>query len=84
MREPSGAIGGRRHPTQKGREGFAPLNHSEQVALGEAKNLLAGDDEVIEHPDLDQRERCLSVWVKSSSARLGYARRAVVREDHRR
>jgi hypothetical protein len=41
--------------------------------LRERHRAHAGDDEVIEGLDLDQRQRGLSVWVSSSSARLGSA-----------
>ena len=59
---------------------------SEQSALREGDGLIAGDDEMVEHLDLDQRERLLQVARQElvRLARLRHARRMVVREDHRR
>src|SRR3990167_9559584 len=59
---------------------------SQQAALGEGERLTASDDEMIEHFDLDQRERLLQVARQQlvGLAGLRHARRVVVREDHGR
>src|SRR5207244_3772757 len=58
----------------------------QQSTLRERDGLIAGDDEVVEHLDLDQRERFLKIARQQlvGLARLRDARRMVVREDHRR
>ena len=61
----------------------APLNISEQSALGKRDGLAAGDDDVIEHADIDQRQRlaqppgdefvCLA-WLCRTRWMLGFIR----------
>src|SRR5207302_1517121 len=57
----------------------------QQSALRERDRLMAGDDEVIERLDLDQRERFLQVARQElvRLARLRDTRRMVVSKDHR-
>ena len=63
-------------------EKYAPLLHiSKQSTFGERHQPSAGDDEVIERPYVDQRERLLQRLCQQlvGPARLGDARRMVVR-----
>ena len=59
---------------------------SEEPTLGKGRELAVGHDEVIERPDVDERERLLQRLGQEliGTAGLGHARRMVVRKDHRR
>ena len=58
--------------------------NSEQTAFGEGKRRISRDDEVIEHPDIDQGQGLLERLGQHliGVAGLGYAGRMIVREDH--
>src|SRR5574340_729672 len=59
--------------------------YSKETALGERDRLRGGNDDVIEHPHVDQCERALQRLRQElvGARRLGQPRRVVVREDHR-
>src|SRR4029077_5022184 len=63
----------------------AETTQLQEAALGEGHGATSRDDEMIEHLDVDEREGGFQRSRESSvaGARLGDARRMVVREDHR-
>jgi len=74
----------RKRETTTQKKGPKPLL-SEKSALREAKGIGARNDEVVEHPHIDECERLLESLGQKlvGTARFGDAGWMVVREDHR-